>query len=537
MQNIKLEILSLKIILLFVFIFTQAICYTSENSQNDKLRILVGCPVYQKPAILKECLESLKGLEKKSFTLDYFFIDNNNLEESSQLLKDFSQELSQKSNVLILSMKNDSNYICDENKHHWNEQAIWRVAKFKDLIIQKAITESYDYLFLIDSDVAVHPKTINQLLESKKDIISNIYWTKWDLNSDFLPQVWLMDNYKLFKIEASEYATEEDIKKRTDDFLTMLKKPGLYEVGGLGGCILISKKALKKGVCFERINNVTIFKEDYHFCLKAVVLGLSLFVDTHYPAFHIYRESDLTRLQDFKKECGIKTPRITLSMVIRNEANRYLRKVLQNAKEYITDAVIIDDASSDDSAKICLEVLKGIPLQLIVNTKSKFANEIDLRKQQWEETIKTNPEWILNLDADEVFEDKFKDQVKYLINSKDTDLYSFRLYDFWNETHYRDDQYWQGHNNYFPLLIKYNPKTKYYFKKKAQHCGRFPNKTFQIKETRSKLRVKHFGWSKLKDRIAKNQRYKQLDPDAKYGIKKHYESILDDNPTLTKWED
>ncbi len=525
----------MKKFLLFIFIFTQFLCFASENSQNNKLRILLGCPVHQKPAILKEFLESLNHLKQQNYSLDYFFIDDNSTEESSQQLKEFSEK--QKSNCLILSKNNDSIFHCDESGHNWNEELIWRVAEFKDLMIQKANTEDYDYLFLVDSDIALHPKTIEQLLIAKKDIIANVFWTKWTSNADPLPYAWLSDDYSMFQKEPSEHLTKEIINKKTKDFLDMLRDPGVHEVGGLGGCTLISKTALKKGVSFEKISNLTIFKEDSHFCFRASVLGLSLFVDTHYPAFHIYRESDLARLEDFKKNCDMKTPRITLSMVIHNEANRYLKEVLQKAKEFITDAVIIDDASTDNSAEVCLEVLKGIPLHLIINTKSKFANEIELRKQQWEETIKTNPEWILGLDADQLFEDKFKDNIKNMIIAKDIDVYLFRQYDFWNETQYRDDRYWQGHNNYYAFLMKYNQKIDYKWKEQAQHCGHFPQTIWHLKKKNSDLRLKHFGWAKPEDRIAKYQRYKLLDPECKFGWKEQYDSILDENPKLIKWQE
>ena len=90
--------------LLFLFLCVHLLCFASERTQDDKFRILLGCPVCQKPAILKEFIESLKRLDKQNFTLDYFFIDDNVIEESSQLLKEFSQQ--EKSNCLILSKKN-----------------------------------------------------------------------------------------------------------------------------------------------------------------------------------------------------------------------------------------------------------------------------------------------------------------------------------------------------------------------------------------------------------------------------------------------
>ncbi|MBF8263352.1 MAG: Glycosyltransferase involved in cell wall biosis [Parachlamydiales bacterium] len=222
-------------------------------------------------------------------------------------------------------------------------------------------------------------------------------------------------------------------------------------------------------------------------------------------------------------------------MVVRNEANRYLRRVLEKARMYIDEAVIIDDASTDRTPEICQEVLQNVKLHLIKNSVSKFGNEVLLRKQQWEETIKTNPQWILNLDADEMFENKFKHEVKNLIAMPNADAFFFRLYDFWSEKHYRSDRFWCAHQAYrWLFLLRYQPDAPVRWPDSAQHCGRFPILPFQCPK-KSSLRIKHYGWANEEDRLAKYNRYKKLDPDAKYGWKEQYESILDLNPNLIVW--
>jgi len=89
------------------------------------------------------------------------------------------------------------------------------------------------------------------------------------------------------------------------------------------------------------------------------------------------------------------------------------------------------------------------------NETSRFSNEVELRKQQWEETLKIEPDWILNLDADEMFERRFATEIRALLRSVDADLLCFRLYDFWNETHYRDDDLWRSHMTYRLFLMRY----------------------------------------------------------------------------------
>jgi len=48
--------------------------------------------------------------------------------------------------------------------------------------------------------------------------------------------------------------------------------------------------------------------------------------------------------------------KLTLSMVVHNEADRYLRRALEAHRAYIDEAVIIDDGSTDESVELCREV-------------------------------------------------------------------------------------------------------------------------------------------------------------------------------------
>lgn len=229
--------------------------------------------------------------------------------------------------------------------------------------------------------------------------------------------------------------------------------------------------------------------------------------------------------------------KLTLSMIVKNEGNRYLRTALIKHRSWIDEAVIIDDGSTDDTYDICKELLSGIPLQLVRNAESRFANEVQLRKQQWEATVRTNPEWILNLDGDEMMEDQFAGQVGELINQCEQDAVYFRLYDMWSETHYREDAYWSAHHTYRPFLIRYKPHFPYLWRETPQHCGRFPSTINYFSYHCHPARVKHFGWAKQEDREAKYERYMRLDPNAQYGWREQYESILDKQPNLVLWEE
>lgn len=227
--------------------------------------------------------------------------------------------------------------------------------------------------------------------------------------------------------------------------------------------------------------------------------------------------------------------KVTLSMCVKNEADHYLRMILEEVRHYIDEAVFIDDASTDNTVQVIYEVLQGIPVHIIHNPVSKFSNEITLRKQQWQETIKTNPDWILNIDADQVFEKAMRTEIKKLTEQNAVDVWLFRLYDFWDMDHYRDDMYWGAHNTYRSFLMRYKKDFNYVWKETPQHCGHFPMNILSLPNARSEMRLKHFGWANEQDRLAKYKRYQQLDPGAKYGWAAQYESILDKNPHVVKW--
>lgn len=649
---------------------------------KEGLRVLVGSPVRQTPTILSEFLHSLACLDDQGLHVDYYFVDDNEDVISSALLDTFSVG---RKVQLVAGQPTGQAYVKDDETHRWNEGLIWKVARYKDQMICHALQEGYDYLFLIDSDLVLHPQTLQQLIRGGKSVISEVFWTEWKPEQPELPQVWLRDQYTLCPSHRGEQLSPEVASQRTAAFLHQLRTPGVYEVGGLGACTLIRRDALEAGVSFAEIPNVSFWGEDRHFCIRAAALGLKLYVDTHLPAYHIYRECDLDGVGDYRRsnpdsagltaifdvvkngleamgtsdyrtmtglegaeyftpdlrklreaereqallqahngktitqtlvsgckllvgepgcehigvlvglvnfgedggqrfvdrfvarvvvqrcdgqwlisnaefdalgskqnatahedQGSLKIPlfipkatgnKLVLSMVVRNEADRYLRSVLQHAASYVDEFVILDDASEDDTTKVCQEAVNGKPLTLFKNTTSMFRDEYRLRQRQWELTLRAEPDWILFLDADEMFEDRIRDAIRPMIDQTTLDVICFRLYDMWDMEHYREDEYWRAHLIYRPFLIRYRPDFPYRWKETAQHCGRMPVNVLELPSATSQIRLKHYGWAKPSDREAKYRRYMELDPNGLHGVMGQYQSILDQHPRLLRWEE
>ncbi len=498
------------------------------------IRVVIGSPVKQKPAILEQFLQSLDMLDCQGLTIEYVFVDDN--ETVSSLLCDFAGKYA---NTVIVRGDNHVEYHCNEETHCWQENLIWRVAAYKDEIIEYALKATADYLFLVDSDLYLQPQTLKHLIKLNKDIVSEVFWTKWSQQLAPLPQVWVGDQYRLFHMERGVQYNEKEQAIKSQEFISMLKTSGVYKVGGLGACTLISRYALERGVRFKEIYNLGLIGEDRHFCVRAAALGFDLYADTWYPPFHIYRESELVDLMEYKDRLknNVKRPKLTVGMLVRNESGRYLEQVLHHIAQYADEIVILDDGSTDDTVTICCKQVANIPHHIVENKTSRFNNEVELRKALWELAVSTQPDWIMILDADEIFEPKAASGIRELLNDDSMDVVYFRLYDMWNENSFREDGYWAAHLVYRPFLVRYRSEYKYEWQEQPLHCGRFPVNIAGLPGKQSQLRLQHFGWARPEDRIAKYFRYKQLDPAAKYGIAEQYLSILDPKPNLIPWRD
>lgn len=261
-------------------------------------KILFGTPVRVKNTVLKEFLQGLEDIEKGNNEVSYYFVDDNVDSLSSDLLQSFA-----KRNDTIIKkgtelFQTNDNY----DGHNWKFETLAKVTVYKNTIIQYCIDNNYDYLFLIDSDIVLDKRSLLQLLSDDVEIVSNVFWNQWKENGTLTPQCfWMPDIY----IQESSWNTMRPFSeshKMKMDVVEQMKTPGLYSVDGTGACTLIKREALEKGVNFTEIPNVKLLGEDRPFCIRAGALGYTLYMDTHYPAYHCSKEIYLDRVEEFRRE-------------------------------------------------------------------------------------------------------------------------------------------------------------------------------------------------------------------------------------------
>ncbi|MBC7542262.1 MAG: glycosyltransferase [Candidatus Sericytochromatia bacterium] len=269
------------------------IAIAAPASDTPPKRLLVASCVRQKPTVLPHFLRGLAGLEiPAGWQRDWLFVANGNEPAAQNLLNLWATQ----HQATVWDRDNQEPYGVAGDRHQWSMTQIDRVAAYKDEILRHAVTEGYDAVFLADSDLVLHPATLLWLQASGQPIVSEIFWTAWDPADPPLPNVWVQDHYAMAL--RDEQGETPAWRQASNGFLRQLKQPGVYPVGGLGACTWIDRAPLVSGVRFQVLPNVSLKGEDRHFCIRAMAHDFPLFVDTHVPAFHLYRESDLAGVQE-----------------------------------------------------------------------------------------------------------------------------------------------------------------------------------------------------------------------------------------------
>ena len=219
------------------------------------MKVLIAAPLRQELHIFREYQRSLDELRiPPGVTVDRFFVVNNSPEVIPEIRGKY-----------VVANTTDA-YLRRENDHYWTHENLNKMHYLRNLTCRQALAGGYDYLFSVDTDLVLQPETLEVLLAAEKNIVSELYWTNGWCNA------WMTDQ--------SSGMNPEWIK------------PGLYQVGMTGACILISRRVLEAGVDYTAIPCIdkALWGEDRHFCIRAACHGFGIWTDSHCPPEHLYTE-------------------------------------------------------------------------------------------------------------------------------------------------------------------------------------------------------------------------------------------------------
>jgi glycosyltransferase involved in cell wall biosynthesis len=216
------------------------------------------------------------------------------------------------------------------------------------------------------------------------------------------------------------------------------------------------------------------------------------------------------------------------------DAAPFLKKSLDSVARFTDGAVILDTGSKDHT----IPIAKKHPIVRTVAAYQGPPNERIERNTVIELAQKLDADWIVSVDADEVFEDSFTaEQAQRLMNAPDPQIcaYGFHFYTFWDKHNWRQDGIF-GKMVGFRMFRNLPGLRITAGTAKGLHCGNIP--TLPVDSRRfTSFRIKHLGYDSERLRQRKYKFYSTIDrnPDPLLVGSTSYKHLIEKSVSLRPW--
>lgn len=221
-------------------------------------------------------------------------------------------------------------------------------------------------------------------------------------------------------------------------------------------------------------------------------------------------------------------------VVVRNEADPFLQQTLAQLDRLADVTVVYDDAAEGGTPDLC----RSFP-RVDYHRGDRPRAGIDegvVRRRLWQHTAAHRPEWIVWLDADEVFEARAEAEIPGLLRQGDYDVAAFRVFDLWNgTTDVRVDGEWNPWNRFQPRLARYDPALSDAWQTPAIPRSGLPKAYRDAVTFYSHLRIRHYGWSQGEDHLRRYLVHRQRDLAVLGKVQPRTESALDPQAQTEPW--
>lgn len=215
-------------------------------------------------------------------------------------------------------------------------------------------------------------------------------------------------------------------------------------------------------------------------------------------------------------------------------AARWMKRSLDSAAQFADGAVVLDTGSTDDTLKIA----QSHPLVLKTNVWRDEFNEREERNAAIQMALEFDPDWIISIDGDEVFEKAAtRERFERLMNVPDPRImaYGFHWYTFWDPYNWRVDGIFGRICGW--RMCRVIPGFKILEGNDlGLHCGNIPSMPVDGTVMTS-IRIKHYGYEDPQLRRQKYEFYTKIDPhpDSALVGREDYSHILADRVELRPW--
>lgn len=214
-------------------------------------------------------------------------------------------------------------------------------------------------------------------------------------------------------------------------------------------------------------------------------------------------------------------------MLVKNEADKDLRMVIESASKWADQILVLDDNSTDGSYDLAKSL--GCVVRRRHNRKSAWGNESPARAELWNwgATVVKDGWQIIN-DADQLLIGDPRPLTKsWVVNA-----WCFVLYDLWGTDVYREDPFWQAHWHPRPWMFCPSRVPEGWvatWPQRGIHCGHMPQNWPLVAGVVDPdvLRWYHGAYSDPVRRRAKFAQYHGQSHQMSDHERRHAASILD----------
>lgn len=222
-------------------------------------KVLIGVPIFEG---MRYCLkEFFEGLRRMTYpNADVLLVDNSKG-------AGFFEELKKEKEFIVVR---------DESSA---ERPAERLVSSRNLVLDYAIKNGYDYVFALDADVTTPPNIIEALLGYRKDIISGLYFNYFGSSRGLkvLSVAWMPIKPEEFEIIKQKIKLPESVKshEHLQRHLTQKEIESNRVVEVLypsAGCMLLSKDVfwnVRYGLPSVASRDLTAVGDDIYFIGEA----------------------------------------------------------------------------------------------------------------------------------------------------------------------------------------------------------------------------------------------------------------------------
>lgn len=222
------------------------------------------------------------------------------------------------------------------------------------------------------------------------------------------------------------------------------------------------------------------------------------------------RLGDKDAARALQKEAGepstdAKKQKVVATLRVKNEA-AIIGRNLERISLFADEIVVLDDGSTDSTVEIC----KSFPKVVHCETQNLPLKEDRDRNKLLQLAKARNADWIMAIDADEIFDTTIIDELPQLIQDPDADAFCFKVCTFWRgHDYHRVDGVW-GPLNQIALYRNLPGQEIQSDHPQGFHCGSAPPiRRERIKQAKSL--IEHYGYDSYERAKKKYDWYMNVD--------------------------